>query len=209
MIRALIFDFGNVICSFDIRQFQRNLLPYTSRSLEQLHELNAPVTKLAIAYETGLLTSEEFFQEFIDLGGLTIRQEEFIVAYTTIFTPIEGTFDLVRRLKGRYRLGLLSNTNEWHFLHSIRTVDIFPLFDAVTLSYVVKAMKPARVIYDDMLAKLRVTAPECVYIDDLKENVDAARDLGMNAIHYTSHEGLLGELHGLGIESVVAAAVES
>jgi glucose-1-phosphatase len=200
MIRAIVFDFGNVICSFDIRIFQQNLLPYTSLSLDHLQHLRDPVTKLAVAYETGLMTSEEFFAEFVRLGGLSITREQFIHAYTSIFTPIEGTHELVRRLKGKYALGMLSNTNEWHFQYSIRPVPIFPLFDAVTLSYEVKAMKPARAIYDDMLRKLRVEPTECVYIDDLKENVEAAALLGMRVVHYTSHAGLLGELGRMGIE---------
>jgi len=200
MIRAIIFDFGNVVCSFDIRTFQRNLLPYTTLTLEQLQQLRDPVTGLAVRYETGLMTSQEFFEEFIRLGGLSITQEQFIAAYTTIFTPMEGTFELVRRLKGRYILGLLSNTNEWHFLHSIRPVAIFPLFDAVTLSYEVKAMKPVRAIYDDMVRKLGVSPGECVYIDDLKENVEAAGFLGMHAIHYTSHAELVDRLCEMGVE---------
>jgi glucose-1-phosphatase len=197
MIRAIIFDFGNVICSFDIRLFQRNLLPYTDLSLDALLQLREPVTELAVRYETGLMSSDEFFDEFVRLGRLSITQEQFIEAYTTIFTPIEGTFELVRRLKGRYILGMLSNTNEWHFVHSIRPVAIFPLFDAVTLSYEVKAMKPARLIYDDMVKKLGVAASECIYIDDLKENVDAASRLGMYGVHYTSHEALVSELREL------------
>ena len=87
---------------------------------------------------------------------------------------------------GRYRLGLLSNTNEWHFDHSIRTVDVFPLFDAVTLSYEVGAMKPAPVIYEDMLKKLGVPAGDCVYFDDIQENVDAGIRAGMHgtAVHH-------------------------
>ena len=199
MIRAIIFDFGNVISSFDISIFQRRLLPYTDLTLEELQALREPVSRLAVRYETGLITSREFFDGICDVGGLWIPMKDFINAYTSMFTPIESTHALIRALKPHYQLGMLSNTNEWHYTHNIRTVDVFPLFDAVTLSYEVKAMKPARAMYDDMVNKLAVAPEECVYIDDLRENAVAAAAMGMHAIHYTTASALMADLQRLGV----------
>jgi putative hydrolase of the HAD superfamily len=129
-----------------------------------------------------------------------VPEEEFVRAWTDIFTPKQATFELVKRLKGRYRLGLLSNTNEWHFEFGIKPVGIFPLFDAVTLSFEVHAMKPDRKMYDDMLAKLALPAGACVYIDDIAEYVAAGRAIGLHGIHYTTHERLLEDLAKAGVE---------
>jgi HAD superfamily hydrolase (TIGR01509 family) len=50
----------------------------------------------------------------------------------------------------------------------------------------VHALKPAPEIYFDALSKLGVRPPECVYVDDIEQYADAARELGMTAIHYRS-----------------------
>jgi FMN phosphatase YigB (HAD superfamily) len=94
---------------------------------------------------------------------------------------------------------MLSNTNELHYTHNICTVAVFPLFDAVTLSFEVKAMKPARPMYDDILEKLAVTPEECVYIDDLNENVITANFLGMRGILFMTPEKLVQDLQRMGV----------
>jgi glucose-1-phosphatase len=198
-IRAVIFDFGNVICSFDIHKFINGIAAKSGKTHEDLLRVMPGINHLAVEYETGLVTSTEFFERLCTLAGVEIPREDFISAYTGIFTPIRETFDLIRFLKPSYKLGLLSNTNEWHFVHSIRTVDVYELFDAVTLSYEVKAMKPSPVIYSDMLRKLALNAEECAYIDDIEVNTDAARQMGLQAIQYLNPLQLRTALRGLGV----------
>ena len=146
-----------------------------------------------------MVTSDQFFERLCDLAGIKVSREDFIHAYIGIFTPIGETFEVVRALKPTHKLGLLSNTNEWHYLHCIRPLEIFPLFDAVSLSYEVKALKPAPAIYADMLQKLQLPPEKCAYIDDLQENVTAAAHLGLHAIHYTGPAQLHAALHDLGV----------
>jgi putative hydrolase of the HAD superfamily len=198
-IRAIIFDFGMVISTFDVNRFLRNLTPYTGKSIIELRHVLVAVRGIVIEYETGLLSTEEFVDRVFATTDLPLTREQFRIAYNDIFTPITSTHDLIRRLKPTYRLGLLSNTSEWHFEHAIKTVDVFPLFDAVTLSFEVKALKPAASIYHDMLVKLDVPARECVYIDDIPENVAAAEQIGMLAIRYTGHDRLVADLRAAGV----------
>jgi HAD superfamily hydrolase (TIGR01509 family) len=199
MIRGVIFDFGRVICRFDLGLFLDRLLPFTDHTLPELQAAMLASADLGIAYESGHLTSNAFYDAVRTRYDLSIAREDFISAYTGIFTPIPETYDLIRSLKTRYRLGLLSNTNEWHFQYVIERTEIFSLFDAVTLSYRVGAMKPARVLYDDMLGKLGLPPQEIAYIDDLQVNVDAAAALGMPALCYTDHVTLLADLGKLGV----------
>jgi putative hydrolase of the HAD superfamily len=188
-----------VISTFDVSQFLRNLTPYTGKSLIELRHVLAAVRGIVVEYETGLLSTQEFVDRVFATTDLPLTREQFRVAYNDIFTPITSTHDLIRRLKPTYRLGLLSNTSEWHFEYAIKTVDVFPLFDAVTLSFQVKALKPAATIYHDMLAKLAVPARECVYIDDIPENVEAAGRIGMHALRYTGHDRLVADLKAAGV----------
>jgi HAD superfamily hydrolase (TIGR01549 family) len=198
-VRAIIFDFGMVISTFDVDRFLRNLTPYTGKSILELRHVLAAVKGIVVEYETGRLSTEEFIDRVFAATDLPLTRDQFRIAYNDIFTPITSTHDLIRRLKPSYRLGLLSNTSEWHFEHAIKTVDVFRLFDAVTLSFEVKALKPAATIYQDMLSKLGVPAKECVYIDDIQENVEAARDLGMHALRYTGYDRLVADLRAAGV----------
>jgi putative hydrolase of the HAD superfamily len=200
MITAIIFDFGKVICNFDVNTFLGRIAVHTRTTLHDVQVLMPQLSRSAIRYETGLMTSDQFFAEVSNCCGLSISRNEFIHAYCEIFTPIRTTFELIGHLRPKYKLGLLSNTSEWHFNYGIKPVPVFPLFDTVTLSFEVKAMKPAIEIYLDALKKLNSPAHECVYIDDIKENADAASALGMHAVHYTTHPALLRDLAALGID---------
>lgn len=198
MIRAVIFDFGNVICAFDNDRFLRSLLPHTDLRMEDLKEAIYG-SDLPNLYETGIVSSEEFFRQAARRGKLSVSREEFFRAFTDIFTPIPGTFRLIRDLKKTHKIGLLSNTNECHYENYFKNVEVLPLFDSVTLSFEVKVMKPGAKIYLDAVGKLAVRPEECAYIDDVEAYADGARRLGMQGIRYLSHSALLKSLEAIGV----------
>ena len=197
-IKGVIFDFGGVIHAFDAEVFYRRLGTRTEMTPEEIASLIAG-SGLPHRYESGEISSREFFRGMESLIGLRVSEDEFRSAFVAIFTPIEPTLRLIRGLSRTYRLGLLSNTNEWHFEHHIRTVDVFPLFDAVTLSYQVRTMKPAEGIYRDSLGKIGLPPEECVFVDDLEENVAGAKRMNIHAIRYTDHQRLVSSLAELGV----------
>ncbi|MGA6993061.1 MAG: HAD family phosphatase [Candidatus Deferrimicrobiaceae bacterium] len=197
-IKGVIFDFGGVIHSFDFGMFFRSLGGRTNRTFGEMSSLVAG-SGLPRRYELGEISSWEFYRGIVNLCGLRVTEEEFVRAFVAIFTPIETTICLIRSLSRSYRLGLLSNTNEWHYDRHIRSVEIFPLFDSVTLSFQVRAMKPAEAIYRDMLEKIGFPPEECVFVDDLEENVAGAGRMNLHAIHYTDHERLVSSLAELGV----------
>ncbi|MBM2828261.1 MAG: haloacid dehalogenase domain protein hydrolase [Actinobacteria bacterium] len=197
-IRAVVFDFGNVICKFDNELFLRSLLSHTDKGFRELKEA-IYASDLPRRYETGLVSSENFYREAVRLGNLSIPMEGFFRAFTDIFTPIPSTSALIMELKGKYKVGLLSNTNEWHYEHFFKSVEVFPQFDSVTLSFDVKEMKPGEGIYRDALGKLGVLPDECVYVDDIEEYAEGARRVGMKGIRYTSHDSLVASLRALGV----------
>ena len=198
MIRAVVFDFGNVISAFDNERFLRALLPGAAFGFDALKEAIYG-SDLPRRYETGAISSEEFFREASRIGGLSVSREGFFRAFNDIFTPIPSTSALIRDLKKKYRVGLLSNTNEWHYEHYFKGVEVFPLFDSVTLSFAVKEMKPGEKIYRDALDKLDVAPGECAYVDDVEAYAEGARRVGMKGIRYVTHESLLDSLRSLGV----------
>jgi putative hydrolase of the HAD superfamily len=147
-----------------------------------------------------MITSAEFYHKISELCGLKMKRADFITAFTDIFTPVQGTAGLIRQLKANYKLAMLSNTNEWDFEYEISKNESFHLFDTVTLSFVVKEMKPGRKIYMDALGKLSLNPEECVYIDDIREYADAAATIGIAGIHYVSHKQLLDALRSRNVQ---------
>ncbi|MGB2960568.1 MAG: HAD family phosphatase [Bacteroidota bacterium] len=199
MIEVVIFDFGNVLCTFDVDIFVQDIARRAGTPPDHLVLALKRATPLVVQYETGLISTDQFFEQISHHAGITLSRTDFRDAYCSIFDPIPETLKLVKRLEPRYRLGLLSNTNQWHYACAIQPVEVFPLFEAVSLSFEVKAMKPAEPMYHDMLAKLQVPAERCVYIDDVRDNVETGLGIGMRAIHYTSHEALCSSLEECGV----------
>ena len=199
MIKALIFDFGNVVCEFDNNIFLRKISEFTDKSISELNELIYLSSDLPRTYETGSISSGQFFNEISKRCNLLMSKSEFIKAYSNIFTPIKTSFELIRKLKARYKLALLSNTSEWDFEYGIRPVEVFHLFDAVSLSFEVKALKPDKKIFYDSLTKLNIEPEECIYVDDIKEYVWVAQGIGIHPIHYTSHADLCDSLRKLNV----------
>jgi len=198
VIRGVIFDFGNVISSFDVGIFLGKLRDWSGVDTGTLRE-RIYGSGLHSRYERGDISSEGFYREITRLTGARVSAEEFAEGFTDIFTPLEATHGLIRALKGRYRLGLLSNTNEWHFLRHIRKAPVFPLFDTVTLSFEVGALKPEPEIYLDALRKLSLPPEECVFIDDIGKYAEGAAVVGIRGIQYTGPAELLRALSGLGV----------
>lgn len=203
LIEAIIFDFGNVICTLDNNLFLEKISKYTDKTVPELTELIYTYSDLPQKFETGLISPDKFYKEIVKKCNLSISKPDFIEAYTNIFTPIPATFNLIERLKTHnYKLALLSNTSEWDFEYGIKPkmAKIFDLFDAVTTSFEAKAMKPKKEIFLDTLNKLGLKPEQCVYIDDIQRYVEAANKLGMYGIHYNnSHDGLIASLKGLDV----------
>lgn len=193
MIKAFIFDYGNVISTVDTPTFVKSVRPYAIGTLSGEERMGRS-KELMVAYESGKMTTEAFIPAFLERTGLRMEAEDFVRHWVSFFTPIPFTRSLIRQLKGRYRLGLLSNTNPLHFENVIATTDVFPLFEAVTLSYEVGAMKPDPALYHDMLEKLRIEPVNCLYLDDVQSYVEAAAALGMQGIHFTTPQDVAGEL---------------
>ncbi len=198
MIEAIIFDFGNVICALDRKKFLTAIAPYSNKSAAELDILIYGSSYLD-QFEHGAITPHLFYTSVAHIGNLTLSYQAFLQAYTNIFTPIETTIDLIKKLKSNYKLALLSNTNEIHYELYIKKTDIFPFFDAVTVSHKVHAMKPEEEIFRDCLEKLAVKPVKCIYIDDIAEYVKAGNDVWLNAHQYQTHEKLMQFLHGHGV----------
>jgi putative hydrolase of the HAD superfamily len=112
--------------------------------------------------------------------------------------PRPAAVNLARRTRAvGLPTGLLSNS--WGAGgHDVYTgYDLNALFDVVVISHLVGVRKPERPIFELAAAKLGRVPAQCVFVDDTRANVTAARELGMAAVHYTGEHGQLAEVERL------------
>ena len=185
---TIIFDMGGVILHFDPLIPCRILAPTTgldpAEILKRVMDTDAPRL-----FELGALSEEEFTDRCNNALGTQLKQAELQKIWSDIFTENEPVSKIIRDMKPRAQLILLSNTNIWHFTHAKRTFRILDEFDTSVPSYQIGLMKPDRRIYQVALRFAR--HPERVlFIDDIAENVEAARQLGIRGFHFTGAEEL-------------------
>ena len=189
MIKEIIFDFGNVICSFTNDIFIKRVSDLTGKTKDEVFELiykKSDVTKRA---ESGAITSQEFYEKLSDICGLKMSYEELKEIYSKDkFTPIEGMKELIESLKTKYKIGLLSNTSEWDYDYILKTAPIVKSFDTITTSFGAGAMKPNPIIFEDALKKSQLKPEECLYTDDIADYVEVAKNMGIKAVQFTTTE---------------------
>jgi len=103
----------------------------------------------------------------------------------------------IRRLRPRYRTGLLSNNWARDGRAMAHKLGLADCFDVFVTSAEVGMMKPDPRIYRIALERLGVSPPEALFVDDFVENVAAARRLGMQAIHFTDPAEARSQLQAL------------
>jgi putative hydrolase of the HAD superfamily len=199
MTRAVISDLGKVVLCFDNRIFYRKMTAYCSLSIEDIRHVVHKSLEFVELFDLGRLTPGEFYERVIAKLGAQVGYDDFMAAYVDVFSVNPPVLEIMQKLRNKYRLVLVSNVDIVRF-GFIRTK--FPeimMFDDYVLSYEVGVMKPDPKIYRVALEKAGTEPAESVFIDDMEENVEGARALGLPAIHYRPGTDLGMELRSLGL----------
>jgi len=202
MIRAFLFDIGNVLLKFDFSIALRKLAQ--QGEVRDPVEVMARIDQIKLGYEDGQMDRAAFLRGAFDVLRYRGTQAEYVAAWEDIFTPNEPMVALVEKLHGRFPLFLLSNTSDIHREYVFRRYPFFRRFTAGTYSYEAKASKPGREIYEIAQRQLGLEPASTFFIDDLLPNIETARSLGFHAhhYHYDQHEALLQQLAGLDIRDI-------
>ena len=203
-LTTVISDFGGVLTSPLVQSFAA-VQDETGIPFEELVKAMARVQEEEgrhplFELETGRITEADFLGKIGDALepalGHKPELHRFREIYFDALHPNEPMIDLMRKAKeGGHRMGLLTNNvREWEPLwRSMLPVD--EIFEVVVDSGFVGCRKPDREIYDLTLERLGGIAPgECLFIDDTDVNCDAARALGMSAVHYRDNDQAIGEI---------------
>ena len=199
-IKAIVFDFGNVVSRFDHWLTTDRLASYTRLGRDAIHAylFGGP---LEDDYDCGRISTEAFLCQVRDRLGLTCSDEVVARAWADIFQPDPDVAALLPRLGRHYRLLLASNTNELHSQQFIRQfADTLRHFDGIVLSHAIGVRKPNSAFFEHCRRQAGCAAAECLFIDDLPANVAGARACGWHGIVYTGAAALEEQFLRLGIQ---------
>jgi putative hydrolase of the HAD superfamily len=200
-VSAVVFDFGNVLGFFSHQQAARQIARHAPAGWTADHVLAFLVdTELEVAFEEGRVSGAEVIARLRERFALTGADEQLALAAADMFTANEEVCALVPLLHGRYKLVLLSNTNDVHFRHYRRQfAHVLDRFDALVVSHEVGCRKPDPRIYHHARERAGCPAEECLFIDDLPANVEAARALGWQGVVYRRGDDLRALLRQAGV----------
>jgi epoxide hydrolase-like predicted phosphatase len=198
---AVIFDFGGVLLRMD---------PWIFAPLEERYGLEQGSLLRALyrvpewrALERGQGTREAWEQAvqraLSEMAGCDMTR--CYLELKALERPLnQEMVELARGLRSGYRVAILSNSDDSLEDRLRDRFGIYDLFHHVFNSYRLRMAKPDPEIYLHAAQTMGLSPSACVFIDDLRRNVDGARDVGMYGIHFTGDmEALTRELRGCGI----------
>ena len=184
MIKAIIFDFGNVFINIDIEGA-------IAKTLEKLdvNQISDEITAFNGLYEQGFISTDEFIEFYLE-NFPNLTKEDIIDTWNFILKDFpKHRLDFLKNLKksNNYKLILLSNTNALHIDWIKENVPFYnefkDCFDAFYLSHEINLSKPNNDIYEFVLNTNSLKAETCLFIDDNKDNIDSAKKLGIHTWH--------------------------
>lgn len=198
MVKAIIFDYGKVMSHYSRLGIMLGIMKHVPF-------WKYPATfvffrKNWARLNGGSVGAEGFHARLRKECGFRLDYKDTVKEYLTAFSHIGGTTGIIKRLKARgYRLQIMSNCNEVDHEFLIKKHPAIGLFDAVTVSYRLKKMKPEKGIYLDAIKKSKGAAEDCLFIDDSRKNIGAAVALGMKGIVFRNPAQLERKLKGMGV----------
>ncbi len=188
MISTVIFDIGNVLTAFGWRDFIKSF-GYSEDICKRIG--NATIENEDWAeFDRGVLSNEQIQQMFYENDPEIVPQiKETMQCFTGILKPCDYAIPWIRELKSKgLKVLFLSNFSDRAFNECQDALSFLPYVDGGIFSYRVKLIKPDVRIYERIVDEYNLIPNQCVFIDDLAENCEAARTLGINAIQFMGYE---------------------
>jgi 2-haloacid dehalogenase len=194
-IKAIIFDFGNVLLEWNPRFVYQRFFPNDPQAMERfLQEVNFMDWNMqqdkGRPFAEGVALLSQQFPHYSHL--IRAYHEHWI---DSVGEPIEGTVKILRELKqAGYPLFGLSNWSAETFPQMHKKYDFFDLLDGFVISGEVGQVKPGPEIFQIMLEKIGRPASQCLFIDDALPNIHQAQAMGFEVILFRSPEQLAEDL---------------
>jgi putative hydrolase of the HAD superfamily len=202
-IKAIVSDFGGVLTT-PLLPALLSLQDEIGLSRESFGQaLHGSLEKEGVnplfAMERGEITEAEFLRRLGDALEPILGHRPHLHRFRELFLggldPNPEMIELLAELKaGGLRMAMLTNNvREWEPVWRPK-LPVDEIFETVVDSGFVGCRKPEPEIYRITLARLDLPAEACLFIDDLEPNIEGARALGFNAVHFRDNEQAIGEI---------------
>lgn len=198
MIKNLVFDFGKVLVDHDLRPFVDRFFANDVMGRKRFIEILSD-KEFINKRDRG----ERSFGEMMDEA--VARYPEFSEALLffksncldEVTGEIPGMRPLLEKLRGAgFRLYGLTNWSDTIY-GVLEKFEIFRLLDGMVISCEEHMIKPEKGIYTRLCEKYGLLPEECLFTDDRMENIDGAREAGMDAVVFTTPEDYARYLSGI------------
>ncbi len=194
MIKAVIFDVGGVLEKKIHQRIIKELADKHNLDYECMLKNSEPIFHDVMINK---LTESQYYEYVIKHNNLPVEVEELTKRWKDLTEPIEGSWEIVNELKGKYKLGIISDMGiEWAEFRENKN-NLRDIFDVIIWSYDVKTKKPGEKIFKYALEKLKLKAEECIFIDDYEKNIEISKKLGIKSILFENSEQLRKKLKKL------------
>jgi len=194
-ITWFLFDLGNTLIKLAYERVLENICREGTVTRDELVEvLEAPGGYRDL--ERGAVSFWEFYEHVANEAGYRGSVRDFHALWSDFFDgPLVGVEDLLQRVRTRYRVAFLSNSNEVHAeLIPRKFSALFQKDDRFVFSHRFRVAKPDPEMFRRALEVIGALPQHVVFIDDLIENVLAARTIGIRSFQFTTVDGLVREL---------------
>ena len=200
MIKHFIFDLGRVLVNVDLKPF---IYQFSKAFKIEPDALTQNENNDAyLDFQIGKINGEEFHKITCEHFKQPVPLEQFKDIWSSMLGgEVEGTAEIVNKLvEKNYILSLLSNTDPWHYQYCEKMIPVLQIFEKIFLSYELKMRKPDANIFLTVSEKLSTTPEQCLFIDDLEENIEAAKGLNFHTVLFQHSDQLRNELREKGFE---------
>ena len=197
---ALLFDLGRVVINIDFGKALSHWAAHAGCTASDLARRFARDDSY-MRHETGKLSDAEYFQALRASLGISISDDRLLEGWNAIFVgEVEDIDRLLARAGRQLPLYALSNTNPAHVEYVSKVyADLLLHFREVFMSSSIGLRKPDAATYDHVVKAIGAPASRIVFFDDIIENVEGARAVGIHAVHVRSSADIAKALDALGI----------
>ncbi|MGC8903062.1 MAG: HAD family hydrolase [Fervidobacterium sp.] len=192
-IRNIVFDLGRVLINWQPYEYISNKFGKESAEFLDKHLFNSLEWNLM---DKGKLTEDQLWDIFVERFphySTVIQDLKYNV--TSLLVEIKENTRLLRPLKDfGFKLYVLSNFSNGNFDYVVKRFDFFNYFDGMVISSHVGQIKPDKEIYETFIKIYKLDPKQSLFIDDKRENIQTAKELGFHVIHLTDHSLLKSEL---------------
>ena len=197
MIKAIVFDMGGVIIHFDENKYYEYLSKKYNIDENKITNIMIPLIN---KFDRGDITLGVLLDSVSKNIGIKIPRKSWNYVFDTDATIDWQMISLIKSLSKNYKIYMLTNVNRSRYFRTNTMLKINnKLFNKKFISCYLHMTKPDRKIYQYVIAKTNLMPNEIIFIDDLIENVNGAREIGINSIVFRGYRDLVSKLERINV----------